>query len=104
MSENKRFQARPGSWFSCRSWFHFPTFLLPFAYLRGQSFIRVIGVIRSSLSLRCPEASLAGDREWALISTNTKNKNISVYKRGLVVSGSAGFVVFVSFVVPIFNH
>ena len=28
-------------------WFPFPTFLLPFAYLRGQCFIRVIGVIRS---------------------------------------------------------
>ncbi len=62
ISEDERFPALPGSWFLCRSWFPFPTFLLSFAYLRGQCFIRVIAVIRSSLSLRCPEASLAGDR------------------------------------------
>ncbi len=41
ISEDERFPALPGSWFP------FPTFLLPFAYLRGQCFIRVIAVIRS---------------------------------------------------------
>ena len=47
ISEDERFPALPGSWFLCRSWFPFPTFLLSFAYLRGQCFIRVIAVIRS---------------------------------------------------------